>query len=62
MVPSPKLPDEQVAGELAEILGRDGQTPRRVERPVRGDAAYQFAAEREFVDEAVADAGHVVVL
>ena len=57
-----EIADQQVAGELAEILRRDRQSPRRVERPVGGDTGDQFAAERELVDVTVARAGHVVVL
>src|ERR1700675_4797499 len=34
----PKISNQQIAGELAEALGRDRQSPRRVERPMRRDA------------------------
>src|ERR1035438_5072014 len=60
--PIPEATDEQVAAEGAESGRCLSQAPRRVEDTARGQALHQEAVRREYVNEAAARAGHVVVL
>ena len=67
MRPLPKLPTSRSPLEGPEARRRDRQAPRRVERAARDQALLPAGQARrpvqvEHVDEAVALAGHVVVL
>ena len=61
-LPVAEVPDEEVAGELAERpSGRHREPPRRVQQPARRDAAEQHAVGVVRVDEPQAGAVHVVL-
>src|SRR5690349_10601651 len=55
-----EIADQEIAGETAEPVRGDGESPGRVERTMRRDALDQVAVEVELVDEAMAEAPHVV--
>src|SRR5262249_61730418 len=49
-----EVADEQVARELAEVGGRDGQAPRRVQQGVPGGALPQLTRRGEAGEETAA--------
>src|SRR5207249_222419 len=57
-----EVSNEQVITEEPEVGRRERQPPRRVEPPLRGDPAEQVASRIESVHEAMALAGHIVLL
>src|SRR5437879_8596380 len=48
--PVAEVADEEVAAEAPEAARREGDAPRRVQRPLVGDAGQQPAAEIELID------------
>src|SRR5262252_7519845 len=48
-----EVSNEQITAELAEVRGRKGEPPRRVELAAGHQAAHQSAVVGEHVDEAV---------
>src|SRR5438105_1012229 len=59
--PIAEVANQQVRAEAAELRGRDGEAPRRVERAARRNTAIQRTVGIEDIDEPVARARHVVV-
>src|SRR5207247_8535605 len=56
-----EVANEQIAAEASEACRSDGDPPRRVQLPVRRDAAEEGPARTEPVDETVSLPGHVVL-
>src|SRR5262249_13419976 len=54
--------DENVAGELTEADRRARQAPGRIEHAALGEAPQQVSVRVEDIDEAVAQAAHIVLL
>src|SRR3984893_14908746 len=56
-----EVADKQRPAEGPEVIGRQGQTPGRVQRPMLDQPAQQVAVQVEDVDEAEAGTGLVIV-
>src|SRR5437867_1447615 len=61
-VPVAEVPHEQVAAELPEVCGGDGEPPGRIQPPLGRHTAQQVPGHIERVHEPMALAGDVIVL
>src|SRR5258708_27450062 len=57
-----EVSDQKIAAEISKTRRRERQTPRRIQRPIRGQALQEVTVEVVDIDVTVPRTSHIVVL